>query len=91
MSPASARHIALFATALIVSAAVMAAPAWAQEPSTGDIVKSLQPKTKFRAFDPNQAAKDAKQADLIKAFAEREDPADHSRGAPGGRRGGRGQ
>jgi hypothetical protein len=33
-------------------------------PSTGDIVNSLQPKAKFRSFDPNQAAKDAKQADL---------------------------
>jgi outer membrane protein OmpA-like peptidoglycan-associated protein len=65
MSPGSARHIALLAAALIVSAA-MALPAWAQDPSTGDIVRSLQPKTKFRSFDPNQAAKDAKQADLIK-------------------------
>lgn len=41
------------------------APASAQDPSTGDIVNSLQPKAKFRSFDPNQAAKDAKQADLL--------------------------
>jgi outer membrane protein OmpA-like peptidoglycan-associated protein len=37
----------------------------AQDPSTGDIVNSLQPKATFRSFDPNQAAKDAKQADLL--------------------------
>jgi outer membrane protein OmpA-like peptidoglycan-associated protein len=41
------------------------APASAQDPSTGDIVNSLQPKATFRSFDPNQAAKDAKQADLL--------------------------
>jgi outer membrane protein OmpA-like peptidoglycan-associated protein len=65
MNPAPARHAALIAAALIVSAAVISAPASAQDPSTGDIVNSLQPKAKFRSFDPNQAAKDAKQADLL--------------------------
>jgi outer membrane protein OmpA-like peptidoglycan-associated protein len=64
MSPAPARHVALIAAALIVSAGAVA-PASAQQPSTGDIVNSLQPKAKFRSFDPNQAAKDAKQADLV--------------------------
>jgi outer membrane protein OmpA-like peptidoglycan-associated protein len=64
MKPAAARHIALLAAALIVSAATIA-PARAEDPSTNQIVKSLQPKVKFRSFDPNQAAKDAKQADLV--------------------------
>jgi outer membrane protein OmpA-like peptidoglycan-associated protein len=66
MSHAPARHVVLIAAALIASAAVLSSPASAQDPSTGDIVNSLQPKMKFRSFDPNQAAKDAKQADLVK-------------------------
>jgi outer membrane protein OmpA-like peptidoglycan-associated protein len=66
MSHAPARHVVLIVAALIASAAVLSSPASAQDPSTGDIVNSLQPKTKFRSFDPNQAAKDAKQADLVK-------------------------
>src|SRR6188472_453878 len=61
MSHAPARHVVLIAAALIASAAVLSSPTSAQDPSTGDIVNSLQPKTK-----PNQAAKDAKQADLVK-------------------------
>jgi outer membrane protein OmpA-like peptidoglycan-associated protein len=65
MKPAAARHIALLAAALIVSGAATIAPAGAEDPSTNQIVKSLQPKVKFRSFDPNQAAKDAKQADLV--------------------------
>jgi outer membrane protein OmpA-like peptidoglycan-associated protein len=65
MKPAAARHIALLAAALIVSGAATIAPARAEDPSTNQIVKSLQPKVKFRSFDPNQAAKDAKQADLV--------------------------
>ena len=65
MKPAAARHIALLAAALIVSGAATIAPASAEDPSTNQIVKSLQPKVKFRSFDPNQAAKDAKQADLV--------------------------
>jgi outer membrane protein OmpA-like peptidoglycan-associated protein len=65
MKPAAARHIAVLAAALIVSGAATIAPAKAEDPSTNQIVKSLQPKVKFRAFDPNQAAKDAKQADLV--------------------------
>jgi len=66
MSHAPARHVVLIVAALIASAAVLSSPASAQDPSTGDIVNSLQPKMKFRSFDPNQAAKDAKQADLVK-------------------------
>jgi hypothetical protein len=58
MKPASARHIALLTATLIISAAVMTAPASAQKPSTNDIVNSLQPKAKFRSFDPNHVAKE---------------------------------
>jgi outer membrane protein OmpA-like peptidoglycan-associated protein len=65
MKPASARHVALLAATLIVSAAAMTAPASAQEPSTNDIVNSLQPKAKFRSFDPNHAAKEKEQRDLV--------------------------
>jgi outer membrane protein OmpA-like peptidoglycan-associated protein len=65
MKPAAARHIALLAAALIVGVTATIAPAKAEDPSTNQIVKSLQPKVKFRSFDPNQAAKDAKQADLV--------------------------
>jgi outer membrane protein OmpA-like peptidoglycan-associated protein len=65
MKPAAARHIALLAAALIVGGAAMIGPAKAEDPSTNQIVKSLQPKVKFRSFDPNQAGKDAKQADLV--------------------------
>jgi outer membrane protein OmpA-like peptidoglycan-associated protein len=65
MKPAAARHIALLAAALIVGGTATIAPAKAEDPSTNQIVKSLQPKVKFRSFDPNQAAKDAKQADLV--------------------------
>ena len=65
MKPASARHIVLLAATLIVSAAAMTAPASAQEPSTNEIVNSLQPKAKFRSFDPNHAAKEKGQTDLV--------------------------
>ena len=65
MKPASARHIVLLAATLIVSAAAMIAPASAQEPSTNEIVNSLQPKAKFRSFDPNHAAKEKGQTDLV--------------------------
>jgi outer membrane protein OmpA-like peptidoglycan-associated protein len=65
MKPAAAHHIALAIAALVLSAAAVTSPASAEDPSTNQIVKSLQPKVKFRSFDPNQAAKDAKQADLV--------------------------
>jgi outer membrane protein OmpA-like peptidoglycan-associated protein len=64
MNPAPARHAALIAAALIVSAAVISAPASAQDPFDGRHRQFAPAKAKFRSFDPNQAAKDAKQADL---------------------------
>jgi outer membrane protein OmpA-like peptidoglycan-associated protein len=63
MKPAAC-HIAFLAAALIAGATTIV-PASAQEPSTGDIVNSFQPKVKFRSFDPDQAAKEKKQADLV--------------------------
>jgi len=65
MKPAAARHIALAIAALMLSGAASIAPASAEDPSTNQIINSLQPKVKFRSFDPDQAAKDAKQADLV--------------------------
>ena len=64
MFPASVRHIAL-AAALLVVAAAGATPASAEDPSANQIINSLQPKVKFRSFDPGQAARENKQADLI--------------------------
>jgi len=64
MKPAAAHHIAL-AIAAIVLCGAQIVPASAQDPSTNQIINSLQPKVKFRSFDPTQAAKDAKQADLV--------------------------
>ena len=64
MKPATAHHIAL-AIAAIVLCGAQIVPASAQDPSTNQIINSLQPKVKFRSFDPTQAAKNAKQADLV--------------------------
>ena len=65
MKPAAACHIALAIAVFVLGGAAVTAPVSAEDPSTNQIVKSLQPKVKFRSFDPNQAAKDAKQADLV--------------------------
>jgi outer membrane protein OmpA-like peptidoglycan-associated protein len=65
MKPAAASHIALAIAAIVLCGAVQIAPAKAQNPSTNQIIDQLQPKTKFRSFDPNLAAKQAKQADLV--------------------------
>ena len=59
MKPAAAHHIAL-AIAAIVLCGAQIVPASAQDPSTNQIINPLQPKVKFRSFDPTQAAKDAK-------------------------------
>jgi len=64
VKPAAAQYIAL-AIAAIVLCGAQIVPASAQDPSTNQIINSLQPKVKFRSFDPTQAAKDAKQADLV--------------------------
>src|SRR6185295_16824758 len=91
MSHAPARHVVLIAAALIASAAVLSSPASAQDPSTGDIVNSLQPKMKFRSFDPNQAAKDAKQADLVKRLQNAKSRQITVEERTGDHRGGRGE
>jgi outer membrane protein OmpA-like peptidoglycan-associated protein len=66
MKPHAARHLTFAVAAIFLSGAALSAPARAEDPSTGQIVNSLEPKVKFRSFDPNQAAKDAKQVDLVR-------------------------
>ncbi len=64
MKPFGVRRIAVLA-ATFIAAVAFATAVQAQDPSTGDIVRSLQPTAKFRSIDPNQAAKEAKQVDLV--------------------------
>jgi outer membrane protein OmpA-like peptidoglycan-associated protein len=66
MKPQAARHIAVLAAAFLVSGAALIAPAFAEDPSSGQIVDALKPKVKFRTFDPAQAEREARQADLVK-------------------------
>ena len=66
MKPKAARHIAVLAAAFLVSGAALIAPAFAEDPSSGQIVDALKPKVKFRTFDPAQAEREARQADLVK-------------------------
>ena len=42
------------------------APAFAEDPSSGEIVDALKPKVKFRAFDPAQEERESRQNDLVK-------------------------
>ena len=57
------------------------APAFAEDPSSGEIVDALKPKVKFRAFDPAQEERESRQNDLVKPIAKGEDATDHRRGA----------
>jgi len=66
MTPQAARRIAVLAAALLVSGAAQLAPAAAEDPSAAQIVDALQPKVKFRAFDPAQAERESRQSDLVK-------------------------
>jgi outer membrane protein OmpA-like peptidoglycan-associated protein len=67
MKSQAARHIAgLAAAAIVLGAAALMAPAFAQEPSSGEIVDALTPKVKFRAFDPAQEERESRQSDLVK-------------------------
>ena len=66
MTPQAARRIADLAAALLVSGAAQLAPAAAEDPSAAQIVDALQPKVKFRAFDPAQAERESRQSDLVK-------------------------
>ena len=51
---------------LIASFAMLAAlPAKAEDPTANQLINSLQPKVKFRSFDPGQAQREAKQRDLV--------------------------
>jgi hypothetical protein len=66
MTPQGARRIAVLAAFLFVSSAAQLAPACAEDPSTGEIVDALQPKVKFRGFDPAQTERESRQSDLVK-------------------------
>jgi outer membrane protein OmpA-like peptidoglycan-associated protein len=66
MKPKAARHIAVLAAVTLMSCAALIAPAFAEDPSSGQIVDALKPKVKFRTFDPAQAEREARQADLVK-------------------------
>ena len=63
----AARHLAgLAAAAFVLGAAALMAPAFAEDPSSGEIVDALKPKVKFRAFDPAQEERESRQNDLVK-------------------------
>jgi len=65
MQPAAARRLILAVAVLVVSLAAQLAPGRAQEPSAGQLIQSLQPKVKFRSFDPAQGEREAKQRELV--------------------------
>jgi outer membrane protein OmpA-like peptidoglycan-associated protein len=65
MPPVIARPLILTVAVMLFSLAAQSLPGQAQEPSTGDLIQSLQPKAKFRGFDPGQEARDTKQRDLV--------------------------
>ena len=62
----AARHLAGLAAAAFVLAAALMAPAFAEDPSSGEIVDALKPKVKFRAFDPAREERESRQNDLVK-------------------------
>ena len=67
MKSQAARHFAgLAAAAFVLGAAALMAPAFAEDPSSGEIVDALKPKVKFRAFDPAQEERESRQNDLVK-------------------------
>ena len=65
MKSQAARHLAgLAAAVFVLGAAALMAPAFAEDPSSGEIVDALKPKVKFRAFDPAQEERESRQNDL---------------------------
>jgi outer membrane protein OmpA-like peptidoglycan-associated protein len=60
------RAIGFSLSATLMSLLMLATvPARAEDPSANQIINSLQGTTKFRSFDPGQAAREAKQRDLV--------------------------
>ena len=61
------RAIGFMLSATLMASLLMLAtvPAKAEDPSANQIINSLQGKTKYRSFDPGQAAREAKQRDLV--------------------------
>jgi outer membrane protein OmpA-like peptidoglycan-associated protein len=66
MQPQAARHLAVLAAAALLLSAAAPAPAFAEDPSSGEIVDALKPKVKYRAFDPAQEERESRQSDLVK-------------------------
>ena len=64
MMPA-ARPVILIAAALVFGFAVQIVPGHAQDPSAGELIQSLQPKPKFRSFDPGQGEREVKQREFV--------------------------
>jgi outer membrane protein OmpA-like peptidoglycan-associated protein len=62
---AAARHVVMAIAVLVVSSAAQIAPGYAEDPSAGQLIQSLQPKVKFRSFDPAQGEREAKQRELV--------------------------
>ncbi|MEX1059596.1 MAG: OmpA family protein [Methyloceanibacter sp.] len=65
MKPAGERRFALAAAVLVLSFAAQTASGQAEDPSAGQLIQSLQPKVKLRAFDPGQGEREAKQRALV--------------------------
>jgi hypothetical protein len=66
MKSQAVRHIAgVVAAAFVLCSAALMAPAFAQDPSSGEIVDALKPKAKFRAFDPAQEERESRRSDLV--------------------------
>ena len=59
------RQAVLAIAAVALSGPVQIATGHAEDPSASELVRSLQPKVKTRAFDPGQAEREAKQRDLV--------------------------
>jgi outer membrane protein OmpA-like peptidoglycan-associated protein len=63
MTPAARPFI--LAAALVLGFAVQILPGHAQDPSASQLIQSLQPKLKFRSFDPGQGEREAKQREVV--------------------------
>ena len=59
------RQAILVIAVVALSGAAQIASVQAEDPSASELVRSLQPKAKFRSFDPGLAGREAKQRDLV--------------------------
>lgn len=65
MKLTATRWAVMAVAVLALGGAVQIASVRAEDPSASDMVRSLQPKVKFRSFDPGQAGRDAKTRALV--------------------------